>query len=194
ACFEYQGGGTCSSSGARIAAPTNFHAEVRHMEVETFWNVDLDDVTARDYLVERSTPTSSWELIGTAFPSADPVLHLWDAAPAFGLNRYRLSTRNADGSIREQSIREVSFDVDASVMQIYPNPASNRITVFTPSSELKDMEVQIFNSLGQQVSRFEYPEAGIKEIELSPNWPEGFYQVYVRIGGVSKAFGLQVVR
>ncbi len=194
ACFEFQGAGACSSTGARMAAPTNFHAAVRNLEVETYWNVDLTDFTTRDYVVERNTSGATWEMIGMISPNQDPVLHVWDAAPEFGLNRYRLSTRNGDGSIREQSIREVSFNVDASVMRVYPNPASDRLTVFTPISDVHDMEVQIFNALGQRIKTLEFAQAGTQEIELNSNWPEGFYQVVVQIGGVQKAFGLQVVR
>lgn len=148
ACFEFQGRGACASSSARVAPPTNFHAAVGKMEVETYWNIDLTDLTNRDYVVERNTQGRSWELIGTKLPTADATLHVWDASPAFGLNRYRLSTRNADGSIREQSIREVSFDVDASVMQVNPNPVADRLTIFTPSSEEYKMEIQLYKWFG----------------------------------------------
>ena len=194
ACFEYRGGGACSSSSARVATPTNFFAAIRDLEVETYWNLDQHDLSTRDYVVERSTSDSDWELIGTALPNANPTLHVWDMAPAFGLNRYRLSTRNADGSIREQSIREVSFNVDARVMQVFPNPASDRLTIFTPSSDVYEMEVEIYNALGQQMSSFKFDRAATQEIELGAHWPEGFYQVQVRVGGVRKAFGVQVVR
>ena len=194
ACFEFRGGGACSSSSALVVAPTNFNASVRNMEVETYWNVDQGDRSTRDYVVERSTTNNNWEMIGTALPTADPTLHVWDAAPAFGLNRYRLSTRNADGSIREQSIREVSFDVDASVMQVYPNPASDHLTIFTPTSDVYEMEVKIYNALGQQMNVYKFDRAATQEIELGANWPGGFYQVQVRVGGVRKAFGVQVVR
>lgn len=108
----------------------------------------------------------------------------YDNNPQEGDNIYRLKIRFLDGSLKITDHRIVNFKGFADV-RIYPNPASDIISIDLSKYLDKDVEVFMYNYLGQQVA---YKKLGtvtqpINELDIT-SYPEGSY--LVRIASKSK--------
>ncbi len=70
----------------------------------------------------------------------------------------------------------------AAMISIYPNPAMNELFITSESKDIQDVDLELFNSLGQQVSKHKM------KIDISPavlkteDLPNGIYQVRIRCG------------
>ncbi|MBN1198252.1 MAG: T9SS type A sorting domain-containing protein [Bacteroidales bacterium] len=69
--------------------------------------------------------------------------------------------------------------VSKSTLHVYPNPASDYVTVVLPGQE--PTEVSVLNTLGNQVMTFDTPAAEAVRIELS-SLPAGIYVIMARQG------------
>jgi hypothetical protein len=70
-----------------------------------------------------------------------------DAKPLAGINYYRLKQMDKDGKAAYSTIVNVAFD-NAQAIKVYPNPATNMVTVDAASAK----SIELYNVLGQMVN------------------------------------------
>ena len=106
-----------------------------------------------------------------------------DASPADGMNQYRINHVSSNGLVDYSDIRSVIFD-NLKGVQIFPNPAKDRIKVYIPGND-KTVTLQLVSSLGNQIKSFRM--AG-QTMELNlPVLSHGVYYLnIVRNGSTSK--------
>ncbi len=107
------------------------------------------------FTVERSINRVDWEVIkivdGAGNSNAILNYSIIDKHPYLGHSYYRLKNTDFDGQFKYSQIRNVNVKkLDNSEVEIYPNPATNQITVKGNFNELKG--VVLYNTLGQNVT------------------------------------------
>jgi hypothetical protein len=134
----------------------------------------------RQYSVERSTDGYHW----TALSEVKAVgtggyYHYTDQQPAYGLNYYRLSLVDYDGSYRLSPVRRLNFGSVAGAATIVPNPAHGTATVIFSEPTGEDIHLQLFNSMGQIIRNYQVP-IGTTRYELSlRDMAKGPYYLHV---------------
>ena len=124
--------------------------------------ISLDWQTASEnnndfFTLERSNDNENWtelEKIDGATNSTTLLSYnRIDHNPEFGLNYYRLKQTNFDGYFIFSQIQAVQINrFNDNHISIYPNPTLGQTTISGSTDELS--EIQIFSSVGQNVTRF----------------------------------------
>jgi hypothetical protein len=140
------------------------------------------------YQVERSTDNgASFKTIGTVSTLGDDATlqsySFADASPADGLNVYRIHHINSNGTVDYSDARSVIFDRSKAI-QIYPNPARDRIRVGIPGNN-KAVILQLTDGAGNQIKSY---KAFGQSIDLNlPALASGTYYLNViKTDGTSK--------
>ncbi len=115
-----------------------------------------------------------------------------DDRPSFGKNYYRLHQFAKNGSSRYSPIRMVDFDLDLNELQIYPNPAHEKIHVNLESFIGEDVSIQIFDARGVLMMEKDFIELeeGVQTFELD-QFVNGLYMMTIKVEGkkiVTKQF------
>jgi hypothetical protein len=121
--------------------------------------VKLDWQTASEinndfFSIERSIDALDWETIeriegaGNSFNLSNYAL--FDNRPFLGVSYYRLKQTDFDGQFEYSKIRAVT--IQNLQILIYPNPATNQVTIDGNSLELGD--ITIYNILGEELTSF----------------------------------------
>jgi hypothetical protein len=127
---------------------------------ELNWSTS-QEINFDHFEIEHSTSNTNFTEIGSLPGTATGGLvsnyNFRDMNPAEGLNYYRLKMVDKDGHISYSNILRLNFNL--SIMQIFPNPASNRINVknnmhFTSGRPVK---LDLINILGQHVLTVNIP-------------------------------------
>lgn len=104
-----------------------------------------------------------------------------DPDPLFGMNYYRLQQVDLEGSAALSDIQSLQFGHTAVVMQVWPNPAQNSISV-SIDLEFQHCQIALVNVEGETVFRQDVEERlAIHSIDLG-GLPPGLYQLIVTIG------------
>jgi hypothetical protein len=122
--------------------------------------VKLDWQTAseinNDYFeIERSTNGIDWENIGQVQGAGNSSsiinYETVDFNTHSGISYYRLKQTDFDGQFEYSQIRSVNIErLKNAQTEIYPNPATNKITIIGSAAELE--EIVLYNTLGQDVT------------------------------------------
>ena len=143
------------------------------------WHTPVE-INNGSYQVERSTDNgATFKAIGTLNTvSNDADLQPYDftdASPADGVNHYRIRHTGIDGAVDYSDIRSVIFD-NLKGIQIFPNPAKDRIQVYIPGND-KAVTLQLIGASGNQIKT--YRTAG-QNIQLNlPVLSHGIYYLNV---------------
>ena len=130
------------------------------------------------FLIQRSTDGITFTTIGNV-KGAGNSQHLidyqfLDRFPAGGINYYRLKQLDFDGSFEYSEIRTLNY-TKKNTVQLYPNPASDVITIQTPNSNARSYTIcDVQGSIVMEGSIL----SNNTEIELS-ELNSGVYFVYV---------------
>jgi hypothetical protein len=140
------------------------------------------------YQVERSTDNgTSYRTIGTVNTLGDNATlqsyNFADASPAEGLNVYRIHHINSNGTVDYSDAKSVIFDRSKAI-QVYPNPAKDRIRVDIPGNN-KAVILQLTDGAGNQIKSY---KASGQSINLNlPALASGTYYLNViKTDGTSK--------
>ncbi|MDE3251002.1 MAG: T9SS type A sorting domain-containing protein, partial [Bacteroidota bacterium] len=78
-----------------------------------------------------------------------------DPSPAIGNNFYRLLMVDADGASRFSAIKRIRFDAQGKI-SVYPNPATQLVTVSLGRAPVNDWQLIVTNSQGQVLLHNKY--------------------------------------
>jgi hypothetical protein len=168
----------------------SFTAIVQQREVILNWSTAME-INNAFFTIQRSKDAVLWENIGQIAGAGNSSMvssyTSWDRAPYPGTSYYRLMQTDLDGQQAFSFVRSVWLGTSSTVF-VYPNPASNLITISFP--ETGKYDVSLFNNLGQQVIG---PVAGSGNLLALPvaNLSDGVY--FIRISQVSVSEIIKVV-
>lgn len=176
-----------------------FEAEPSEQGVELFWMTAIE--SNNDFFtVERSAESSGFTpvlVVDGAGNSDMPVEYrITDPTPPSGRLYYRIRQTDFDGKTSFSNQVEVTFEVEAASVRVYPNPAKDLINVDLLSNSQETVLIRILNLQGQemQAERVE-AQAG------KTNWqgqigsmPAGMYLLQVQRSGQSRPETVRFVK
>ncbi len=184
-----------SNSSARVAAPVNLYAHATEQGVELEWITDLkqgDDM----FELERENESGDWEVIAlvtvpTQSTGTESFDYL-DGTPTIGTNNYRVRLVSPLES-RESQVRSVDY-LSADAVTAFPNPASDQLFVSLKGFAGFDVDLIVYNALGQEQARIEVLGADETPVLIQTgNYHSGIYTVYAVAGGAKKAMRVKVI-
>lgn len=123
-------------------------------KVKLTWSTASE--TNNDYFtIERSKNGVDWNPIQKTDGAGNSSVKLnyagIDSDPYDGVSYYRLKQTDFDGEFEYSQIKSVSFRSNSSSrVEVFPNPAHNKITIKANEKELEN--IKIYNMMGQDVS------------------------------------------
>ena len=107
------------------------------------------ELNSSKFIVQGSTDGISFTNIGSlnAIGNGTNSYHFTDNKPSNGINYYRLQSLDKDGTSTYSKIVSVSITKDGLPITVYPNPASNSITINCAHISV----VQILDNMGKVV-------------------------------------------
>lgn len=131
---------------------THFRASLRP-DATTLLDWRTESETDNEgFFVERSLDGKNWKDLGfvagggtTASPQEYRFI---DESPRPGINYYRLRQMDFDGSFEYSKVASVELGKDGHTLDVFPNPANNKITVRVPAMEY-EAKLEIFDQLGR---------------------------------------------
>ena len=130
----------------------SFSAVKQRSSVDLLWetNTEIDN----DYFtIERSADLNTWTVIGVVdgAGNSDEInsYSILDEEPLEGINYYRLSQTNFDGTTSHSDIRSVDF-IPVGELKIYPVPAEEIVVVQGNDVDFSDF--QVFDAFGKVVN------------------------------------------
>lgn len=142
---------TCDISLALPVELSRFGATATEKTVRIDWETTAED-DVDFFRIERSANGTDFvqlsDVKAAANSRSQQVYQTEDAQPASGINYYRLTTVDLDGTQHVEGVRSVSFqgNIAASTV-LYPNPVSDQLTV----SFQGEATVSITDALGRPV-------------------------------------------
>ena len=122
---------------ALAVGPTSFTAKAQTHSVNLQWTT-ATETNSKYFTIERSTDGANWTAIGqvpAAGNSDQPLQYSFtDYNPASGNNYYRFQETNENNTPVYSPIRDVDFNDAAVVINWYPNPVRDRLTVTATTS------------------------------------------------------------
>lgn len=126
---------------------------VGDMHVELAWKTAVE-INNDYFTIERSIDAINWEEVERIDGAGDSNMVLsyfvTDNNPYQGVSYYRLKQTDFDRKFKYSETRRIDLQRLLPVVNIYPNPASDIVTIEGDISGLK--EVQVYDLLGQNVS------------------------------------------
>ena len=161
----------------------NFNAKIVNLSNVLTWQT-VTEVNASHFDIERTMNGKNFEKIGKvlAFNNANPLNNysFIDAQPIKGINYYRLEAFDLDGSsIFSKTVSVFSSDAMAGVLNIFPNPANDKITILNAHTS----SFIIFDFLGRDILRGELSNK--TELDIS-SFQIGYY--FLNVGNESVKF------
>lgn len=153
----------------------SFKAEKEGQAVVLNWQTASETDSDR-FEAEHSTDAKTWSLIGTR-PAAGQSTGLKNyryvhAAPSNGHNYYRLKMIDLDKTYEYSSVESIRFDYISMKSSVFPNPATDRLTVAIPDREnLKSL--RLLNVAGQEIQNIPV-STSLRPIDIS-HLPAGIY-------------------
>lgn len=141
-------------------------------EAAIIWEI-ANEQNVEHYIVEKSYDGSTFDEIGrvpvTEELTSFKTYKYEDKSLFSGINYYRIKIEDFDGSIYYTKIVSVDNDSEKMIgLKVYPNPTSNNLFVEYNNAKATNVDLSIYNQLGQLVTSSKYTD-GIfpKIIELS---------------------------
>jgi hypothetical protein len=144
-------GSVNSSSSPLPITLLSFIAAVQQSEVNLNWSTAAE-INNAFFTIQRSKDAVHWENIGEVAGAGNSSITssytFADRAPYPGTSYYRLIQTDLDGQQTYSFVLSV-WVAAPTTASVYPNPASNLITIILPGTGSYDLS--LFNTVGQQV-------------------------------------------
>ena len=161
---------------------------VKHNDTESLLTWHKPGEINGRYQVERSTDNgATFKVIGTVNTTGNNLnaqaYSFKDVAPAEGRNLYRINHISNKGVGDRSDVKALTFD-DLKAIQVYPNPAKNKIKIYIPGNN-KTVVIQLIDGSGKMIKTYQTDR---KNTELSlPDLPAGVYHLNItKADGTSK--------
>lgn len=168
---------------------TSFTAAVNDGSVNLYWHIE-NEIDFSYFEIEYSTDDVNFSQIGSVnYLNNVSNYHFIPQSPQAGKNFYRLRLVDIDGKYTYSNILPVNISSNGNELLIYPNPASNYISLQLNSDGRQLINVVIFDNVGKcLISKNILAEKGDNYISLPDvkNLPSGIYLMKVNTG--SKMF------
>jgi hypothetical protein len=152
--------GFYKSPGSLLALPINFNASLVNYSVQldfTLYNVFNGDHLA----IEHSQDGVHFNELTRFYIYASGTYYFTDPAPYSGNNYYRLKMTDKSNISSVSDIRMVRIENNPGI-SIFPNPASDELNIFFPSSWTEEpLTAEIFTSTGQMVKAIQFDSPGV---------------------------------
>jgi nitrous oxidase accessory protein NosD len=172
-------------------------AQTQPGSVAVQWTMAAENNTY-GYAVERSADASSWQQIGFVASrgiSSQPQVYTYQDQTVQGLSRayYRLRQTSPSGSVRYSAVADAALSTVTAVktssagqFSLYPNPATDRITLVFPKAITGAERVVLSDLSGRAVlSQTLATGKGTEVALLLPTLPAGIYLLQVQGPGLS---------
>jgi hypothetical protein len=146
-----------------------FTAKPQQHSVGLQWTTATEQNTG-SFTIQHSTDGENWTSIGQVAAAGNSSQQLQynftDNNPASGNNFYRLQETDANGISHYSPVRDVDFSGPGVVINWYPNPVHDRLTITASSAigsatlmTLDGRTLQVFNGIvsGQSIDMTRYP-------------------------------------
>lgn len=139
-------------------------------EIASSWDVDK-------FILEHERNGAFTFLTGVS--AAGTQYSFTDYEPLQETNYYRLKMYDVDGRFTYSSVVAIGGIENAIAVEVYPNPATDRITIYLQSDGQRNIKVIAMDPLGRTVMSETYSESGLWSIDIS-SWARSPYLVTVQ--------------
>ncbi len=155
----------------------SFDVRQQQAKVVLNWSTGAEN-NSKAFVVERSNDGNRFEALAT-IPASGLVngssYSYNDVSPLPGKNIYRLKITGADGSFKYSDTRTVKYN-SKQLMQIYPNPVINNITLSLPYTN-RSYQLSLSSPDGKQLLQVKNTAAQLNKLlnDFLPNMKAGIY-------------------
>ncbi len=165
-------------------ASTEFDISKNQRAVDLLWGSNLGPAIL-SYEIERSLDGVLFEqLLTKENEYADLATHFYqdvDNNPEEGWNYYRLKRVMIDGSFEYSEAKRVHFLAGLEPILLFPNPTIDEVQLYMKSFVGLEVQVEIYDNLGQIVRYAQFEEAPGTPVELNIRGLQaGTYHVVVK--------------
>jgi hypothetical protein len=172
----------CSFSAPLPAQLVSFNAKQENQfRIVLSWST-LQEINMKKINVEKSYNGTTWQPIGEVSPKGSAneqskyVYH--DDKPSEGLNYYRLKNSDQDGHFEYSNVVQVNFKESVSNFSVYPNPAKDKISIYTKGVIGQDIQIQLFQKNGILIQHKIMQSGNVQTMNIS-DLSNGIY--FIRI-------------
>jgi hypothetical protein len=152
------------------------------------WNT-LSEVNSSHFVLQRSSDGILFENIAQISAKGVGSYGYEDLDPLLGKNYYRLKMVDIDGKYIFSKVRVVDFSRPLE-FTVFPNPASNQVTIKWDSKSQSMVEIQIISSLGHVVLSKSLENSDGSILLNTSTFTSGLYRIIVRDEGEIKSKSL----
>ena len=142
-----------------------------------------DEINNQYFTIERSLNGSSFTEIGKIEAKNQPHHYSFkDEHPVKGVNYYRLSQTDIDGSIKYFSILKLNFEAENKIFSLAPNPATSYIKINLERDENGPITIRLISNSGKLVKQWSFNKHTYgfnQDLEISSLSP-GLYFIEAR--------------
>lgn len=165
-----------------------FKAEKKENAVQIRWSTS-SEVNSSYFEIQHSQNSGkSWEIIGRVQASKESFevkkYEFPHLNPSSGVNLYRLSMVDQDGTFALSTIRNVTFN-QANGFSVYPNPVAEQLTV-EASNDTPEGNLRVFNAAGKMLFSRDVNFSGKPYHFETSALPDGLYTIQVSNGSGTK--------
>ncbi|MBH8559265.1 T9SS type A sorting domain-containing protein [Hymenobacter negativus] len=160
---------------------TSFTAEAENGKVQLRWNTASERNSAK-FVVERSATGEGFSAVRDVAAQGNSTTATayatTDATPLAGLSYYRLRQVDLDGSAEYSPVITVSRKASYESISLYPNPATDRLTLDLTAVAAAPCEVRLLSLTGQLLRHETLTGGQLQEVSLA-GIPAGLYVLKV---------------
>jgi hypothetical protein len=142
-----------------------------------YW-ATTEELNSDRFEIEHSMDAKSWSMVGTVASHRESKIRqayqFSHHNPGNGLNYYRLKMVDQDDTFAYSNIKNISMDAIKSVVNVFPNPVSDVLTIDTNLSKLSN--VKLYTTSGLKI--YDSGKNVTDKINVR-NFGEGIYMVKV---------------
>ena len=169
---------TLNSDGTLPVILGNFSGAVDGKVIDLSWTTEIE-INSDHFDIQRSADAAVWQSIGTMQAKGNSGLSVnyafTDRDPLRDNNFYRLKMADKDGQFKYSPVISVQAPL-LHGLKIFPNPASNYLTVSIGTDITADFTIKLMNQFGQVLQTRKMSHAAGTTVTLPvQSYPQGTY-------------------
>ncbi len=131
----------------------DFSAQKKNNGVALTWQTESETNNNR-FEVERSSDGKKWNVITKVLGKGTAAAYQYqDTRPTTGKNYYRLAQYDNDGTLTHSGLQVVDFAINNTLVNIYPNPTTQKLTIALPNFKGKTVTVKVNDLQGKLIAQ-----------------------------------------